>query len=195
MAHLMNTPNVYFVLRVKHNHSAMREIARLPMLELDCDIAFTISTTQTNEDKRNRHIYLPQPKKSKPGSTTRRARWDFPSPYTMRLRIVRFQLDNGNFETLATSLPRSFTVDDLKEIYPSNPAGTAGRAKPSGEGLRLVHIPHCGLKNGGRGLIPPPPPLFIFEKARNRPRKGRFFKKMHRDNLTAENLCLRLPLF
>ena len=97
MAHLMNTPNVYFVLRVKHNHSAMREIARLPMLELDCDIAFTISTTQTNEDKRNRHIYLPQPKKSKPGSTTRRARWDFPSPYT--------------------SLPRSFTVDDLKEIY------------------------------------------------------------------------------
>ena len=117
MAHLMNTPNVYFVLRVKHNHSAMREIARLPMLELDCDIAFTISTAQTNEDKRNRHIYLPQPKKSKPGSTTRRARWDFPSPYTMRLRIVRFQLDNGNFETLATSLPRSFTVDDLKEIY------------------------------------------------------------------------------
>ncbi len=91
MAHLMNPPNVYFVLRVKHNHSAMREIARLPMLELDCAIAFTISTTQTNEDKRNRHIYLPQPKKSKPGSTTRRARWDFPSPYAMRLRIVRFQ--------------------------------------------------------------------------------------------------------
>lgn len=96
MAHLMNTSNACFVLRVKHNHSVMREIARLPMLELDCDIAFTISTTQTNEDKRNRHIYLPQPKKSKPGSTTRRARWDFPSPYTMRLRIVRFQLDNGN---------------------------------------------------------------------------------------------------
>ncbi len=117
MAHLMDTSNVSFVLRVKHNHSAMREIARLPMLELDCDIAFTISTTQTNEDKRNRHIYLPQPKKSKPGSTTRHARWDFPSPYNMQLRIVRFQLDNGNFETLATSLPRSFTVDDLKEIY------------------------------------------------------------------------------
>lgn len=117
MAHLMNTQNVYFVLRVKHNHSAMREIARLPMLELDCDISFTISTSQTNEDKRNRHIYLPQPKKSKAGSTTRRARWDFPSPYAMRLRIVRFQLDNGNFETLATSLPRSFTIDDLKEIY------------------------------------------------------------------------------
>ena len=80
IAHLMNTPNVDFVIRVKQNHSAMREIARLPMVELDCDIGFTISTTQTNEDKRNRHIYLPVPKKSKPGSTTRRARWDFPAP-------------------------------------------------------------------------------------------------------------------
>lgn len=117
IAHLINTPNVDFVIRVKQNHSAMREIARLPMVELDCDIGFTVSTTQTNEDKRNRHIYLPVPKKRKPGSTTRRARWDFPSPYTMRFRIVRFQLETGSFETLATSLPRSFTIDDLKEIY------------------------------------------------------------------------------
>ena len=119
IAHLMHTPNVDFVIRVKQNHSAMREIARLPMVELDCDIGFTISTTQTNEDKRNRNIYLPVPKKSKPGSTTRRARWDFPSPYPMRFRIVRFQLETGSFETLATSLPRSFTIDDLKEIYRS----------------------------------------------------------------------------
>ena len=44
IAHLMNTPNVDFVIRVKQNHSAMREIARLPMVELDCDIGFTIST-------------------------------------------------------------------------------------------------------------------------------------------------------
>ena len=96
MAHLLEKPNTDFLIRIKQNRSSMREVARLPMFELDCDIAFTISTTQTNKDKRNRHIYLPQPKKSKPGSTTRRARWDFPSPYTMRLRIVRFQLDNGN---------------------------------------------------------------------------------------------------
>ena len=65
MARLMNTPNVYFVLWVKHNYSAMREIARLPMLELDCNISFTISTTQTNEDKRNRHIYLPSRRRAK----------------------------------------------------------------------------------------------------------------------------------
>lgn len=35
----------------------------------------------------------------------------------MRFRICRFQLDTGNFETIATSLPRSFTLQDIKELY------------------------------------------------------------------------------
>lgn len=117
IAHFLEKPNLDFVLRIKQNHSAMREVARLPMYDLDCDIAFTISTTQTNEDKARRYIHLQVPKKSKPNSKTRRARWDFPSPYPMRLRICRFQLDSGNFETIATSLPRSFTLQDIKELY------------------------------------------------------------------------------
>lgn len=117
IAHLLEKPNTDFLIRVKQNHGAMREIARLPMLELDCDIAFTITTTQTNEDKQKRHIFLQIPKKSKEGAKTRRGRWDFPSPYPMRLRICRFQLDTGEFETIATSLPRSFSLEDIKEIY------------------------------------------------------------------------------
>lgn len=117
MTHCIEKPNLDFVLRVKQNHSAMREIARLPMFELDCDIAFTVTTTQTNEDKARGYIHLHVPKKSKPGSKTSRTRWDHPSPYSMRLRICRFQLDNGTFETIATSLPRSFTLQDIKELY------------------------------------------------------------------------------
>lgn len=117
IAHLIETPNVDFLIRVKQNKSAMREVAKLPMLELDCDISFTITTTQTNEDKQAGHIFLQIPKKSKPGSKTRRGRWDFPSPYKMNLRIVRFLLDNGEFETVATSLPRSFTLEDIKSLY------------------------------------------------------------------------------
>lgn len=35
----------------------------------------------------------------------------------MNLRIVRFLLDNGEFETVATSLPRSFTLEDIKSLY------------------------------------------------------------------------------
>lgn len=117
MAHLIEKPNTDFLIRIKQNHSAMREVARLPMFELDCDIGFTITTSQSNEDKKMRYIFLQVPKKSKPGAKTRRGRWDFHSPYRMGLRIVRFQLDTGEFETIATSLPRSFTPEDIRELY------------------------------------------------------------------------------
>ena len=80
MAHLLEKPNTDFLIRIKQNRSSMREVARLPMFELDCDIAFTITTTQTNEDKQKRYIFLQVPKKSKPGAKTRRGCWDFQSP-------------------------------------------------------------------------------------------------------------------
>ena len=117
MTHLSEKPNVDFLIRVKQNHSAMREVARLPMCQIDMNISFTITTSQTKEDKRNRYIFLQVPKKSKPDSKTRRGRWDFPSPYPMHLRIVRFQLPTGDFETIATSLDSSFTIDDIKTLY------------------------------------------------------------------------------
>lgn len=119
IAHMTEKPNVDFLIRVKQSRSAMREVAKLPMLELDCDISFSVTTTQTNEDKQAGHIFLQVPKRSKPGAKTRRGRWDFPSPYPMKFRICRFLLDNGEFEfeTVATSLPRSFSAEDIKHMY------------------------------------------------------------------------------
>ena len=117
LAHLTEKENLDFLIRIKNNRSAMREVARLPMLELDTVIRFTISTTQTKEDKQKKHIFLQVPKNSKEGSKTRQGRWDFPSPYPMCLRIVRFQLDSGVFETIATSLPNTFTLEDIRELY------------------------------------------------------------------------------
>ncbi len=117
IAHCLEKPNVDFLIRIKQSHSAMREVAKLPIMELDCNIGFTITTTQTNEDKKNGYIHLQVPKRSKAGSKTRRGRWDFPSPYPMRFRICRFLLDNGEFETVATSLPPSFTLADIRELY------------------------------------------------------------------------------
>ena len=117
IAHILAKQNADFLIRVKQSRSAMREVAKLPMLELDCNIGFTITTTQTNADKANHYIHLQVPQKSKAGSKTRRGRWDFPSPYPMRFRICRFQLDNGEFETVATSLPASFALEDIKELY------------------------------------------------------------------------------
>ena len=117
IAHCLEKENADFLIRVRQNYSAMREVAKLPMMELDCTIRPTITTTQTKEDKKNGYVFLQVPKKSKVGSKTRRGRWDFPSPYPMKLRICRFLLDNGEFETVATSLPRSFSLDDIRELY------------------------------------------------------------------------------
>lgn len=118
IAHLLEKPNADFLIRVKQSRSAMREVAKLPMLELDCDISFSICITQKNTDKQNKsYVFLQVPKKSKPGSSTRRGRWDFGNYYPMKFRICRFQLGNGEFETVATSLPRSFTLEDVKTLY------------------------------------------------------------------------------
>lgn len=117
IAHCLEKENADFLIRVRQNYSAMREVAKLPMMELDCTIRPTITTTQTKEDKKNGYVFLQVPKKSKAGSKTRRGRWDFPSPYPMKLRICRFLLDNGEFETVATSLPPSFTLADIRELY------------------------------------------------------------------------------
>lgn len=118
-AHLQNHGGVDFLIRVKQDRSAMREVAKLPMMELDTELTFTITNTQTNEDKRENRIFLQKPKKpsKNPNAKTRQGRWDFPSPYPMKFRVVRFMLDTGECETLATSLPRTFTINDLKEIY------------------------------------------------------------------------------
>ena len=118
IAHLLAKSNADFLIRVKQSRSAMREVAKLPMLELDCDISFSICITQKNSDKANAsYVFLQVPKKSKAGSKTRRGRWDFGNYYPMKFRICRFQLDNGEFETVATSLPRSFDLVAVKELY------------------------------------------------------------------------------
>lgn len=108
-----------FLIRVKQERTAMREVAKLPMEELDVDISFTITTTQTNADKENGYIYI-QTHRNKNrvySKNTNSGRFDFLTPYPMNLRIVRFKLDSGIYETLATSLPRSFTLEEIKELY------------------------------------------------------------------------------
>ncbi len=118
-AHFLEHPNVDFLIRVKQDRTAMREICKLPMTELDVDVSFTIITTQTKVDKEKGYI-LVQTRKNEDkvySSKTRAGRWDFPSPYPMKFRVVRVLLDTGEYETLATSLPRSFTPAEIKELY------------------------------------------------------------------------------
>ncbi|MBU5627371.1 IS4 family transposase [Oscillibacter sp. MSJ-2] len=118
-AAIQQKPNADFLIRVKQGRGAMREVATLPMRELDTEISFTITTTQTKEDKEKGYIFL-QTRKRKDrvySQNTRAGRWDFPSPYPMKLRIVRVLLDTGEYETLATSLPPSVTAQQIKALY------------------------------------------------------------------------------
>lgn len=118
-AYFLERPSVDFLIRVKQDRSAMREIAKLPMMELDTDVSFMITTTQTRADKENGYI-LVQTRKNKDrvySDKTRAGRWDFPSPYSMKFRVVRILLDIGEYETLAMNLPRSFTPAEIKELY------------------------------------------------------------------------------
>lgn len=119
IAHLYNVPNVDFLIRVKQDRSAMREIGKLPMMELDKHVGFVLTRTQTNEDKAQNRIYLPTgSRKGKINSPkTRITRFDFPTPCMMAVRVVRFMLDTGEYETLITSLDRSFGIAELKALY------------------------------------------------------------------------------
>ena len=110
--------NVDFLFRVPNGF--ISELARMPMAEFDTDISFTIVTEQTKETK---HLFaegkvkiLPGP--SKFGKRKKDVSWFHPSPYLMRLRVVRFQLETGEYETLVTSLDRNhFLIAELKELY------------------------------------------------------------------------------
>lgn len=98
IAHFKETSDAHFLIRVKHG--GIKEIKELPMQELDKDISITVTTTQTNEDKLNgyRFIQTGSKKGKKNSSKTVISRWDFDSPYTVKFRVVRLLLENGEFE-------------------------------------------------------------------------------------------------
>lgn len=121
IAHLLRTPNLDFICRVKNGGAgAIRKISELPMEELDVDVMIEISTSQKNIDKaRNRVMLLQASKKGKINSSkTHLRRWDFESPYTLKFRVVRFLLDTGEYETIITSLDRKeFSIKEIKKLY------------------------------------------------------------------------------
>lgn len=120
-ANFIETKGVDFICRVKDGGSgALAEIDKLPAGELDREISFEITTTQTNDDKIHNRRYIPTGSKKgkKLNPNTKIRRWDFQSPYPIRMRVVRFLLDTGNYETIVTSLAQNeFSVAEIKNLY------------------------------------------------------------------------------
>lgn len=110
---------VDFLIRTKNQRGAMREVAKLPMEEIDTEIDFTITTENTKEARNKGWIWVQTRKNENRtySEKTRAGRWDHPSPYPMKLRIIRILLDSGDYETLVTSLPSSVTADEIRELY------------------------------------------------------------------------------
>lgn len=80
---------------------------------------FTITTTQTKEDKARGYIFLQTQKNPNRtySANTCAGRWSLPSPYPMKLRIIRLKLSTGEYETLTTSLPTWVTANQVKALY------------------------------------------------------------------------------
>lgn len=130
-AHLKNTPNVDFVCRVIQGERGFRHLRNLPMTELDTYIHPELTTTQTNEDKRLKRVLIHLPgKKARANDPSLTRNWDFPSPYQMHLRVVRFRIADkpgkdgkvetnpDNYETILTSLtPEEFPLAEIKKLY------------------------------------------------------------------------------
>lgn len=130
-AHFEHTPNVDYLCRVNQGRDSFRDIQALPMTELDTYIHPEITTTQTKEDKRLKRILVQLPKKNTtPDSSNYNRVWDFPSPYQMHLRVVRFRIADrpgkdgrvetnpDNYETIITSLdPAEFPLGEIKKLY------------------------------------------------------------------------------
>lgn len=118
MEHIHRTENLEYLIRVKNDY--IKEIKALPMKELDTTISIELRTTQTNEDKllyeQGKAKWIIGP--SKFGKEKKGITWDFESPFTMTLRVVRFKITDNTYETIVTSLNRfAFPTNKIKELY------------------------------------------------------------------------------
>lgn len=112
------TANLNYLIRVKNK--GIKEIAALPMCELDKNISVEIRTTQTKDDKiaykNGTAHYLSG--KSKFGKYKTSKTWDFESKCNVNFRVVRFKITDNTYETIITSLNRfEFPLIEIKELY------------------------------------------------------------------------------
>ena len=122
MEHINRIPGAEYLIRIKNN--LWKEIQHLPMTDLDVNITIQLRTMQTNADKEAyakgeaKWIAGNTDKPYKEGKKKKPKTWDFESPYTMKIRIVRFKISDTTWETITTSLPRDkFPPAVLKYLY------------------------------------------------------------------------------
>jgi len=118
--------NKYFICRSITGKGAFKEIEELDNVVTDNWVNIKITTVPKKKYLDNGYKLLQVIKKhyknqslfdSKRMNTASRRQWDFEEACTITYRILKFQLDNGNWEVLITNLPNSFTMEEIKKIY------------------------------------------------------------------------------
>ena len=99
------------------NRNTFKEISDLPMEELDADV--TVTVCSRSQQYCDIYGYRHMAGDSPFGKNKKRVNWDFgKEPSELRYRVVRFQLESDEWETIITSLPReSYPPSKIKEIY------------------------------------------------------------------------------
>lgn len=118
IATMQENPQSDYIIRARSNF--IREARNLPEAECDFDVSFTITTRQTNENKETIRKGLMKwlPGESTKGKNNKTVTWLHEDGYQMWFRIVKFQLDIGEWETLITLLNKKhFPTEKLKELY------------------------------------------------------------------------------
>lgn len=107
--------NQKFVIRVKDKDSRSSILRNLELPEGECDIEVKRILTRkaTNEIKADKKTYVILSNKNK--FTYLDVTEDF---YELGFRVVRFQLDNGIYESVVTNLSKDeFSLREMKKLY------------------------------------------------------------------------------
>lgn len=115
--HINRIQNADYLFRIKN--ALWKELYDLPMEDFDIDITINLRTGQTNNDKEAFALgdakWIPGHGKYK---ELKDSAWDFESPYSVTVRIVRFKITDNTYETIATSLDReTYPPEVIKHLY------------------------------------------------------------------------------
>lgn len=115
--HFNRIPGTKYLIRIKDN--LWRELYDIPMTDIDTSITVTLRTSKKKQDREKFEAGLARyinPIRTRKGRTT--SNWDFETPYTIKIRIVRFRITDDTYETIATSLPAGlFPLSEIKKLY------------------------------------------------------------------------------
>ena len=114
--HIIRKPNLDCVIRLPEN--TFKKVNELPYEELDVNISTKITSVSTVYAAGEADTCVSA--SSPYGKTKKNQNWDFGRRDCIQtVRIIRFQLKHGKYETLATTLMdrKAFPTEAFKELY------------------------------------------------------------------------------